>query len=152
MNIELLKQIELIIGSIGVILGVFFSSILFATRINHKANIFLAIYLLAFSLRIGKSLFHNYFEIDATFRTFFLTTLLCVGPSIWLYTLNLLKPERNRIYSDYFHFIPFIITVSICWLIPNNGSSWVFGLFYDFLTAHMFTYSFFSLIWLKAKV
>ncbi len=151
MDVDLLKHIELIIGSVGVIMGVFFSLFLFATRQKQpRANIFLSIYLLAFSLRIGKSLFHNYFEIDATLRTFFLTTLLCVGPSIWLYTLYYIKPEANKKFSDYIHFIPFIILVSFCWLIPNNGS-WVFGLFYDFLIAHMFCYIVFSLIWYRKQ-
>ncbi|MEL6942615.1 MAG: hypothetical protein AAFO82_08095 [Bacteroidota bacterium] len=66
MNTELVRHIELLTGSIGVILGLFFADLLFATRQKQpKANLFLAIYLLAFSLRVGKSLFHNYFEINA---------------------------------------------------------------------------------------
>lgn len=151
MNGELLRHIELIIGSIGVILGVFFASFLFVTRLNQpKANLFLSIYLFAFSLRIGKSLFHNFFEIDATLRAFFLGTLLCVGPSIWLYSLYLINPEPKKKLKDFIHFTPFIIIVGTFWLIPNNGS-WIFALFYDFLTAHMFCYTMFSLIWFKKQ-
>lgn len=148
MNAELLRQIELLVGSIGVILGVFFASFIIATyRKQTKANLFLAIYLLAFSLRIGKSLFHNYFEIDATLRTLFLTVLLCVGPSIWLYTLYIIKPKTKKVVWQYFHFLPFLMILSISGMIPNDGSSWVFGAFYDFLTAHMFFYTMFSLLW-----
>jgi len=149
MNPEVLRHIELLTGSIGVILGVFFSLFLYVTRQNqHKANIFLSIYLLAFSLRIGKSLFHNYFEIDPTIRVFFLTTLLCVGPSVWLYTYYLSQSKAKSNIKDSIHFLPFIIIVCVCWLIPNNGTSVLFAVFYDFLILHMFCYTLFSLIWI----
>ncbi len=149
MNPELLQQVELLVGSIGVILGVFFALFLVTNRQNQpKATIFLAIYLFAFSLRIGKSLFHNFFEIDAVVRTAFLTTLLCVGPSIWLYTLHLTKTNPKKVVPNYVHFIPFFILLSISWAIPNNGSQ-IFGIFYDFLIVHMFGYIIFSILWLR---
>ncbi|WP_299442695.1 AraC family transcriptional regulator [uncultured Aquimarina sp.] len=148
MNAEVLQHIELLVGSIGVILGLFFAGFLLANRQKlSEANIFLSIYLVAFSLRIGKSLFHNYFELDATLRTMFLATLLCVGPAIWLYVLFLIKPKTQSRTKSYFHFLPFFIALSICWLIPNNGS-WIFGVYYDFLIVHMGTYIVFSLVWL----
>lgn len=151
MTFELLGHIELILGSIGVVLGIFFALFLITNwQKQPRANLFLSVYLLAFSLRIGKSLFHNYFEIDATLRTFILTTLLCVGPSIWLYALNLIKSETKNKNYIFFHFIPFLILASISWLIPNNGS-WIFGIFYNFLIAHMFCYIIFSLLWLKKQ-
>lgn len=151
MTTQLLQHIELLTGSIGVILGIFFALFLMITWQKQPiANLFLSIYLLAFGLRIGKSLFHNYFEIDATLRTFILTTLLCVGPSIWLYTLYLFKPETKKNNYNFIHFIPFLILISICWLIPNNGS-WIFGIFYNFLIVHMFCYIIFSMIWLKKQ-
>lgn len=148
MNTELIKHIELLIGGIGVILGVFFSVFLFITRKKQpKANLFLSIYLAAFSLRIGKSLFHNSFQINPTLRTFFLTMLLCVGPSLWLYTLYTIEPSKKKQLNDSTHFLAFFILVSICWTIPNNGSM-IFAMFYDFLTFHMFGYTLFSLLWL----
>ncbi|MEL6923612.1 MAG: helix-turn-helix domain-containing protein, partial [Bacteroidota bacterium] len=108
-------------------------------RTQPRANIFLAIYLLAFSLRIGKSLFHNYFVIDASLRTLFLTTLLCVGPAIWLYTIHFTQADQKTKPTEWLHFVPFVITAALSWLIPNNGS-WIFGVFYNFLTAHMLLY------------
>ncbi|NRB51080.1 MAG: helix-turn-helix transcriptional regulator [Saprospiraceae bacterium] len=146
MSAALLQQVELLIGSIGVILGLFFSALIATNRQSQpRANIFLAIYLLAFSLRVGKSLFHNYFSIDPVLRTFFLTTLLGVGPSIWLYVTCSLSPtvKRNRVVL--LHYVPFFLFASFSWLIPNNGS-WVFGVFYNFLIAHMFAYTLFSLL------
>lgn len=151
MNTELLQHIELLVGSIGVILGLFFASFLLANRSKQpRANLFLSIYLWAFSLRIGKSLFHNYFEVNATLRTLFLTVLLCVGPSIWLYTLYLLNPKAKPKVKDYLHFLLFLVMASICWLIPNDGAP-IFGVFYDFLTVHMFAYTAFSLVWLSRQ-
>lgn len=85
MSPELLNQFEFLIGSIGVILSLFFGIFLLITyKRRPKANLFLAIYLLAFALRIGKSLFHYDFEIPATIRTYILSTLYVVGPALWL--------------------------------------------------------------------
>jgi len=146
MDTALLQHIELLIGSIGVVLGLFFASLLLNNRQRrHNANVFLAIYLLAFSLRVGKSLFHNYFEIDATIRTLFLTALLCVGPSIWLYTSQLIKLRPAQRPRGWLHYIPFFLLASCCWFIPNNGS-WIFGIFYNFLIVHMFAYTLLSII------
>ncbi len=146
MSTALLQQIELLVGSIGVILGLFFSTLILSNRQGqHRANIFLAIYLLAFSLRVGKSLFHNYFELDPVLRTFFLTTLLCVGPSIFLYVSYVLSRTLKWNLWTWLHYLPFLVFASCCWLIPNNGS-WIFGLFYNFLILHMFVYTVISLI------
>ncbi len=150
--IELQQHIELLIGSIGVILGLFFSIFLLISRKKQpKANIFLSIYLIAFSLRIGKSLFHNYFEIDPTLRTYFLTTLLCVGPSLLLYSSYLFNRKITRFHRVYIHYLPFLVLLFIAWLIPNNGSA-LFGVFYNFLIAHMFGYTIFSLLWLNKPI
>ena len=93
-NAQLLKHLELLFGSIGVILSLFFSLFLLITRKQQpKANFFLFIYLLAFSLRIGKSLFFNYFPIDPEIRNIFLGVLLTIGPSIWFYTKFLFQPS-----------------------------------------------------------
>nr|MBX2874167.1 hypothetical protein [Saprospiraceae bacterium] len=146
MSAALLQQVELLIGSIGVILGLFFSTLLLTNRRGqHQANVFLAIYLLAFSLRIGKSLFHNFFEIDPILRTFFLTTLLCVGPSIWLYVSYFLPLVAKQKMQAWIHYVPFFLFAGSCWLIPNNGS-WIFGVFYNFLIVHMFAYTLLSFI------
>ena len=81
----MLQQVELLLGSIGVILGFFFAAFLIATHKKYRfANVYLAIYLLAFGLRIGKSLFHNYFELNASLRTFLLATLLAIPVAYWL--------------------------------------------------------------------
>lgn len=148
-NAELFKHIELLIGSIGVMLSLFFSTFLIITRKNQpKANIFLTIYLLAFSLRIGKSLFFNYFPIDPVIRNIFLGVLLTIGPSIWFYTNYLAKPDvhfkRSKILI---HYVPALLSILFCWAIPNDRSI-IAQLFYTFLIFHMTVYTVTSLIWL----
>ncbi|MEL7006603.1 MAG: hypothetical protein AAFN93_28345 [Bacteroidota bacterium] len=142
MDVQLYQHIELLLGSVGVILGLFFAAFLILTNKAYRfANVFLAIYLLAFSLRIGKSLFHNYFEIDASVRTVLLSTLLAVGPSIWLYIKALIKVEDQLKTKEYLHFLPLLIGLSFSWLIPNDGTSPLFAFFYNFLIAHMLAYT-----------
>ncbi|WP_452225004.1 helix-turn-helix domain-containing protein [Lacinutrix chionoecetis] len=149
LNAELFKHIELLIGSMGVILALFFSMFLLSNRKQHpKANIFLALYLLAFSLRIGKSLFFNYFYIDALIRNVFLAVLLTIGPSLWFYVRLLYKPHlaiKKQII--WLHYVPFFMVVCLCWIIPNNGST-ATGVFYMILIFHIVGYSIYSWFWL----
>lgn len=148
-NQEIFKHIELFVGSIGVILSLFFGLFLMITRKQQpRANVFLAIYLLAFSLRIGKSLFFNYFPIDPVIRNVFLGVLLAIGPSLWLYSY-LLKQSRHVLLSNRYlwHYVPMLLFISFCWLIPNDGSL-VSGLFYYFLIVHIIVYTLYTLFWL----
>lgn len=151
MHPELTKHLELLLGSTGIILAMFFAVFLLTSRnAQVKANVFLAIYLLAFSLRIGKSLFHNYFAVPALLRTYFLATLKCVGPSLWLYTRYLMYPEQKVRKVDLLHYLPFIFLLSVAWLIPNDGSM-AFAFFYNGLIVHMFIYTLFALWWLSSQ-
>ena len=148
-NAQLFKHIELLIGSIGVMLSLFFATFLIITRKNQpKANVFLTIYLLAFSLRIGKSLFFNYFPIDPVIRNIFLGVLLSIGPSVWFYTNYLYKSDlmikRSKVLI---HYLPTVLYVLFCWAIPNDGT-FISQLFYSFLIIHMSLYTVTSLIWL----
>jgi len=151
-NAQLFKHIELLIGSIGVILSLFFGLFLLITRKQQpKANIFLSIYLLAFSLRIGKSLFFNYFPIDPVVRNIFLGVLLTIGPSIWFYTIYLSKPGIPvKLNTILVHYVPALLYISFCWAIPNDGSA-AAQFFYTFLIFHMAVYTLVSLIWLSKQ-
>lgn len=148
-NAQLFKHIELLFGSIGVMLSLFFAAFLIITRKNQpKANIFLTIYLLAFSLRIGKSLFFNYFPIDPVIRNIFLAVLLAIGPSIWFYTNYLANPDKHFKRSKIFiHYIPALLSILFCWAIPNDGST-IAQIFYSFLIFHMAAYTVASINWL----
>ena len=152
MSLQLSQYIELLLGSVGVILGLFFAIfLLLVGREYRHANALLSIYLLAFSLRIGKSLFHNFFDIDEWIRTTLLATLLAIGPATWLYVKSLVKAEESIDKGEYFHFLPLTFAICLSWLIPNDGTSWLFAVFYNFLIAHMFGYMLVSIVWLKAQ-
>ncbi|MFT6796718.1 MAG: AraC-like DNA-binding protein [Maribacter sp.] len=148
-NDEIFKHIELFVGSIGVILSLFFGMFLLITRKQQpKANIFLSMYLLAFSLRIGKSLFFNYFPIDPVIRNVFLGVLLAIGPSLWHYSY-LMKNSMNVLPKNKYawHYIPMALFIFFCWLLPNDGSTASLTLYYC-LIAHMLTYTIYTVYWL----
>ena len=148
-NAQLLKHIELLIGSIGVMLSLFFAAALIITyKKQPKANLFLIIYLVAFSLRIGKSLFFNYFPIDPVIRNVFLGVLLTIGPSVWFYTNYLVRPNiSDKQQKPILHYVPAMLYVLCCWAIPNDGSMTA-RIFYTFLIVHMLVYTIVSIFWL----
>ena len=146
----MLAQVEMLLGSVGVTLSVFFSVILLTKKPVARRNIFLAVYFLAFGLRVGKSLFHNHFEISAVFRTYSLSLLFCIGPSLWLFTKYFVNAKTQNLKSDISHYGIFILLLPIGWLIPNNGDgSLAFSLFYEATILHMAGYILYALYWLK---
>ena len=122
---DILRHIELLIGSIGVILSLLFGVfLLFHTKEQHKANFFLSIYLLAFGLRIGKTLFYTYFPIDPVLRNVFLAALLAIGPSLWWYVFLRKRPQQQLYGKTYlWHYLPMLLFIALCWVIPNDKSA-----------------------------
>jgi len=149
LSAEMLKHIELLVGSIGVIISLLFGIFLLVTRMErHKANFFLSMYLLAFSLRIGKSLFYNYFPIDPVIRNVFLGVLLAIGPSLWLYVFLRKHPQHQLAGKTYlWHYVPMFFFIALCWIIPNDRSA-VARLLYFALIAHIFVYAGYAFYWL----
>lgn len=143
MTEDIIIQLNFWFGSIGVTISIFFGTLLLSRRKLALSNLFLAIYLFAFALRIGKSLFHNYFEISPTLRTYILSVLFCIGPSIWLFTKHLINRENRFSYFDSLHYAGFIVMLPLCWFIPNDGSL-AFILFYNATIFHMLGYTLFS--------
>ncbi|SEK36633.1 AraC-type DNA-binding protein [Aquimarina amphilecti] len=148
MNPEIFKHIELLLGSVGFIIALFFGVFLIITKEQRsKANVFLAIYLLAFSLRIGKSLFYNYFQIDPIVRNVFLGMLLGIGPSLFFYSKQLLvqsKIENRK--SIFIQYVPLFLFVIFCWVIPNNGSV-TSRIIFLALLLHVLIYGVYTLYW-----
>lgn len=143
MSEAILIQLNIWFGSIGVTISIFFGILLLIRKRLALSNLFLAIYLFAFALRIGKSLFHNYFEISPTLRTYILSALFCIGPSIWLFTKHLINREGQSSFFDGLHYALFIVMLPLCWYIPNDGSL-SFILFYNATILHMLGYTLFS--------
>ena len=146
---DILKHIELLVGSIGVSISLLFGIFLLVSRTErHKANFFLSMYLLAFSLRIGKSLFYNYFPIDPVIRNVFLAVLLAIGPSLWLYVFLRKHPKHQLDDKTHlWHYAPMLCFIVLCWIIPNDRSSWARIIHYG-LIAHIIAYAGYALHWL----
>jgi AraC-like DNA-binding protein len=146
---EFFNRFELLISSIGVVLGFFFGIILLAkTSKNSKANLFLAVYLLTFSLRTGKALFHNYYAINDSILTLFLGLFLLIGPSLWFYVKLLYKNSDSLKRIDcYIHYTPFFLVMIFSVFIPNNGITDLRA-FYLLLFLHGLIYCFYSFYWL----
>jgi len=99
-SLEIIKHFEIIFSSIGVILSLFLSTILFINRKKlHPASVFIIVYLVALSFRIGKSIFYNYFEISQFIRTVCISFLLLVGPALFFHIKILVT---NQIVSVFF--------------------------------------------------
>ena len=155
MDKGIVQQLELLLGSVGVILGIFFSVVLFIARKQQPLyHLFLGIYLVSFSLRIGKSIFHYFYDLEPAVRNFFLTVLFCVGPSLWLYTKYFLAKKEKLLGIDLIHYAIFIVLFPFCWLIPNTGPeqySLAFVIFYNAIMLHMASYILFSFFWFIKK-
>jgi len=155
MDTDLVQQIEMLFGSIGVILGLFFSIFLLGTRKEQPLwNLFLGIYLLTFGLRIGKSVFHYFYEIDGAIRNFFLAILFCVGPSIWLHTKYRVLQKKEWDTKDGIHYLPVALLLPVCWFIPNEGPenpSALFPIFYNSIIVHMMVYCIMGSMWFLRK-
>jgi len=146
---EILKHIELLVGSIGVIISLLFGIFLLVSRTEqHKANFFLSMYLLAFSLRIGKSLFYNYFPIDPVIRNVFLGVLLAIGPSLWLYVFLRKHPQHQLAGKKHLlHYLPMLFFIALCWIIPNDRGA-LARLIHYALIAHIVVYAVYTFFWL----
>ncbi|WP_340063284.1 helix-turn-helix transcriptional regulator [Ascidiimonas aurantiaca] len=147
-NTQILKHAELLFASIGVSMALFFGVFLLIThRKRPGANIFLAFFLIAFSLRIAKSLFFNYFPIHAALRNVFLGLLFVAGPSLWFYGYYSFRPRRLQ-RSVFLHFIPFVTMLLLSTVIPNDGS-FISRVVYMILQVNILAYAFYTLFWLR---
>ncbi|MBA0882823.1 helix-turn-helix domain-containing protein [Flavobacterium undicola] len=152
MNIEseFFNRFELLISSIGVILGFLFSIQLLLVKKDKglKANLFLSLYFLVLSLRATKAIFHNYYEMTDSFLAFFLCLFLLIGPYTWFYV-------KHRYYNNtsikkieyYLHFTPFCLITIYSVFVPNNNFTYT-SIFYLGLFLHGLIYCFYSLYWL----
>jgi len=145
MEVEILKQLEFLFGSIGVTLSIFFTVLLINSK--KKSNLFLAIYLIVFALRIGKSLFHNYYDISPILRTHILNLMFAIGPSIWLFTKYSISSKKEILTIDWLHYLVVLLMFPLCWFIPNDGSSILFPLFYNAIILHFSVYLMFTILY-----
>ncbi len=130
----------LVLSCLGVIQALFLCFYLFTLKKgNKRANRFLAFVLLALTIRIGKSVFHNYIEVDPRIRNLAISTILAVGPFLWFYGKALLDRQYTFSRKQYVHLIPFGLFVLGSPIIPNRGDI-VSYLAYGLVYAHLGVY------------
>lgn len=146
---EFFNRFELLISSIGVILGFLFSIQLLVKKDKGlKANLFLSLYFLVLSLRATKAIFHNYYEMTDSFLAFFLCLFLLIGPYTWFYVKHRYSNNTSIKKIEYYlHFTPFCLITIYSVFVPNNNFTYT-SIFYLGLFLHGLIYCFYSLYWL----
>lgn len=122
----------LILASLGLAQGLFLSFYLFTLKSgNIKSNIFLALFLLGLTIRIGKSVLNYYIPLENWQNNIGISGILFAAPSLWLYGVSLFKKNKSFSLKDYLHFVPFVLFLFLIPFVPREGnfeSFWNYGL------------------------
>jgi len=122
--------IILVLSCLGVAQAIFLCTYLFALKKgNRKANIFLALFLLGLTIRIGKSVLNVYLDLEPWQRNLGISGLLLAGPFLWFYGRLLLGKEKNFAQKNYLHLIPFIGFSVFCYFIPNDATTFAYWIY-----------------------
>jgi AraC-like DNA-binding protein len=133
----LTKGIVLVLSCLGVAQSLLLCAYLFTLK-EKRANIFLAFVLLGLTIRIGKSVFHNYMPLDPWIRNLGISGILMTGPFLWFYGKALFEKKEFSA-KNYLHLIPFILFVLLCRVIPNRGDFESY-LIYSLVFLHLAVY------------
>jgi len=113
--------IILVLSCIGVVQALFLCLYLFTLKKgNRMANIFLALFLLGLTIRIGKSVLNVYLNLEPWQRNLGISGVMMAGPFLWFYGRLLLQKEKEFSTRNYWHLIPFVLFVCFCNYIPNG--------------------------------
>ncbi|MBL4604234.1 MAG: helix-turn-helix transcriptional regulator [Flavobacteriaceae bacterium] len=122
----------LILASLGLAQGLFLSFYLFTLKNgNRKSNIFLALFLLGLTVRIGKSVLNHYIPLENWQNNIGVSGILFASPSLWFYGRTLLKKKISFSVKEYLHYSPFIFFLFLIPFVPRNGdfeSFWNYGI------------------------
>lgn len=134
------EEIILVLSCLGIAQALFLCIYLFTLKKgNRKANIFLALFLLGLTIRIGKSVLNVYIDLEPWHRNLGLSGILLAGPFLWLYGRILFQGKKKVSSKNYFHALPFLLFVIGCGIIPNSFGVWS-SVFYLFVFTHLLLY------------
>ena len=122
----------LILASLGLVQGFFLSFYLFTSKKgNRKSNIFLALFLLGLTIRIGKSVLNYYISLENWQNNIGISGILFAAPSLWFYGITLFEKKRSFTLKNYLHYLPFVLFLFLIPFVPRNGnfeSFWNYGI------------------------
>ncbi len=132
----------LIVGSTaGIVLGLFFSLVLFRKPCQPPySNQLLALLLFFLALRIGKSVFYNFVELPVWIKNLGLACNLAVGPLLFLYGTSLYQKHYRWKPIEFLHFLPAAGYVIFAGWIPNDGVSLFWKISYSLILLQSFGY------------
>lgn len=123
----------ILLSSIGFLFGVFFSAYLLLLN-KHKSHLqfLLGGLLFVLSLRIGKSVFHNFVDLPTVIKNMGLAANLAIGPFLLLYGKVLMQQYQLQ-RKDIAHFLPALIYIVFSALIPNESGEYWWSISYTFV-------------------
>src|SRR5688572_9735931 len=98
---------------------------------NQKSNILLAILLFGLTVRICKSVLGYYIPLEAWQRNIGISGIFISGPCLWFYGISLFEKNKRFPKHNYLHLLPFLIFISLIWIIPSDGkfaTFWNYGI------------------------
>lgn len=124
--------------------SIFFSIFLLIEKKNRKYSFtkyLLAAILLAFSLRIGKSVIYILFpEYGGTLTAIGIVGMLAIGPLFWFYIYALLIKKK----MNYWHFTPMLMLILVLPWLAHNGTQnikhQIISFIYKTSLVHMLVY------------
>lgn len=122
--------IVLVLSCLGLAQAIFLCTYLLTLKKgNRKANIFLVLFLLGLTIRIGKSVLNVYLDLEPWQRNLGISGILLAGPFLWFYGRLLLGREKNFAPKNYLHLIPFIGFAVFCYFVPNDGTALAYWIY-----------------------
>ena len=135
-----IEAIALVMASLGVFQALLLTAYLLTISQRRRlAHRLFALMLIGLSIRIGKSIFNYYLDIEPWQRNIGLAGLLLVGPSFWLYGKAIGERLSGLSKRHWLHFAPAALYVLFCWLIPNQ-KNWASYLSYALVTGQWAIY------------
>jgi len=119
-------DILMIFSSIGVINSIYFIILLLKEKKGNKLlNKMLAILILAFTIRIGKSVVFYFSDevLESTIINIGFFSLLLVGPSFYIYTLLFTRRIYQLKSKHLIHILPAFLLLLFSWAIPYNPAT-----------------------------
>ncbi len=122
------NQILFFLAGLGVFNGFLLAlCFLFLIKPRRWVNILFGLLMLMLCIRIGKSVFHIFMEVDRFYRQIGLSACIMVGPLMWLYVRHFLADTSGAKRSDGLHLlIPLttIVTVGLIWPYESHPDAW----------------------------